>query len=484
MNDQPNSNKGFLKGKLEDYQVNPPAHVWDAIASQLGGRGRRSMIIITLSAAASLALAVTLGITFFGQRGEDASGIAGTIEQGPLAPSDGSLEPGNMPDRPVELTLEGEQPSRGVSTRRPGILEEKVVRSLEELAVESPAVHAATILKEEPLAAATPPVENGQEMPPPVVNEEPVPDMEGGEVGIKGIEDPLPDPEEIALATDPGEITVATDPATGPLQELPVEPRDGPRWIVGAALSPLYSFRDAEANVMSGAADFESGMIAYAGGVNVSYRAASRLAIETGVFYNKMGVSIGAEGIQLVNQSIDLSPVGQAGKRTGVTTVTNSIGNIVAISGEVYVNNYKLNAASESNSFTDIAIASGDIYASDQGIRQHLDYLELPFNLRYTVVDRIIELQLVGGISTNFLVNNYVTMETAAGESEIGYLTNIRSVNYSGNAGLGMVYHLHEKISLHMEPRFRYFLNSVNDNTLPSTRPYAIGFYTGLSYTF
>jgi hypothetical protein len=40
------------------------------------------------------------------------------------------------------------------------------------------------------------------------------------------------------------------------------------------------------------------------------------------------------------------------------------------------------------------------------------------------------------------------------------------------------------KMSLFLEPRFRYFINSVNDDTLPSTRPYSLGFYTGLSYTF
>jgi hypothetical protein len=115
---------------------------------------------------------------------------------------------------------------------------------------------------------------------------------------------------------------------------------------------------------------------------------------------------------------------------------------------------------------------------------QHLDYLELPFNMRYSVIDRTFELQLVGGLSTNFLVNNYVTMDTPDGPEEIGYLANIRNVNYSGNAGIGMIYHIHKQFSITVEPRFRYFLHSVNDATLPSTRPYSLGLYTGLSYTF
>jgi hypothetical protein len=121
---------------------------------------------------------------------------------------------------------------------------------------------------------------------------------------------------------------------------------------------------------------------------------------------------------------------------------------------------------------------------AEQGIRQHLDYLELPFNLRYTVLDRDFKIQLLGGMSTNLLVNNYVSMESGGVSKEIGYLTNIRNVNYSGNAGLGFVYHFLDQLSLSVEPRFRYYLNSVNDATLPSTRPYTFGIYTGINYFF
>jgi hypothetical protein len=59
--------------------------------------------------------------------------------------------------------------------------------------------------------------------------------------------------------------------------------------------------------------------------------------------------------------------------------------------------------------------ALNNLGSATAGIEQHLDYLELPFNLRYTVIDRSIEVQLVGGVSTNFLINNYVTMETESG---------------------------------------------------------------------
>jgi hypothetical protein len=195
-----------------------------------------------------------------------------------------------------------------------------------------------------------------------------------------------------------------------------------------------------------------------------------------------MGISIGATGIQMFNRSYDFAPIAKEASQAQMTAVSNSVGNIVAASGDVFVNNYKLNAGSAENSFA--SSNTPVINTQYEDIRQHLDYLELPFNLRYTVVDRTLELQLIGGMSTNILVNNYVTMNSPEGHTNIGYLANVRNVNYSGNAGLGMIYHIRSQLSIRLEPRFRYFLNSVNDASLPATRPYAMGLYTGLSYTF
>jgi hypothetical protein len=264
------------------------------------------------------------------------------------------------------------------------------------------------------------------------------------------------------------------------LGEIPVPEKD-PRWVLGAALSPLYSFRDAQSQYLAAAPDPESGIISYAAGVRVGYRTTRRLAVESGIFFNKMGIDIGAPGIRTFTNDVDFAPIESWDDRSGIMAITNTVGNIVSSSGDIYVNNYKLNAAPEAGALDEQTYSPVN---AGEGIRQHLDYLEVPLNLRYTVVDRDFKVQLVGGLSTNLLVNNYVTMETADGPQEIGYLSNIRNVNYSGNAGIGLSWSFLEHLSLSLEPRFRYFLNSVNDATLPATRPYTFGLYTGLNYLF
>ncbi len=480
-----------MKDKFGGFQADPPPEVWEAISDQLGGRRRRGMILIILSAAASLALAVTLGIHYFGRD------IPHTIEWSEDQKSD--LHTGYRQNDPTEES--------GV------VLEQKVVEAMAEAI---PARDNEAILPAEVKKARQAYAEKDRSEKDRVGKESAAKESAGkervgqervGQGGVGRKVETLIDSEAapgtsgvMAEAAARPEAAAMPEAAAGDEKVLDLildagevgdvemmadvvtmQDKD-PRWVLGAMLSPLYSFRDAEPEALAGTSGQESGLLSYATGVQVGYRASRRLAIESGIIYNKMGLSIGAPGIQVFTQD-DLeyswSPP-DIGAST-VNAITNSVGNIVSYKGEIYVNNYKLNAVAD-NIVVDNVIT--ELNNADQGIRQHLDYLELPFNLRYTVLDGSFKIQLVGGLSTNLLVNNYVTMETASGTTEIGYLTNLRNLNYSGNAGVGFAYHFLEQLSLNVEPRFRYYLNSVNDATLPSTRPFTFGIYTGLNYFF
>jgi hypothetical protein len=477
MNDQVNNGKGFLKDKLGSYQVDPPEKVWDSISSALGGRSRRGMIILTLSAAATIALAVALGITFFGPD-QPSESITQTSTESVSEP-----DPGADPRTPESLTKIAEADPEPQPEVARETLEQRVIRTMKEIEGESMGESVAQVADTER-------------------SPEPVPDLGDEEAAEQFSDRVLEEASEEISGQDeehsqqpPVQEELSDEPVAEPVDQLTSEDellldqipgfeeeqKRDPRWMIGAALSPLYSYRDAEASALGGSTDHESGLISYAAGINVAYRPLARLALESGVFFNKMGISIGSPGIQLANRSYDFAPLGEKVLSSNVMAISNSVGNIVTKSGDIYVNSYKLNAENAGNSVTDEL--NTEVYA-DQGIRQHLDYLEVPFNIRYTIIDRGIELQVVGGMSTNLLVNSFVTMETSTGQSDIGYLTNIRSVNYSGNAGMGMIYHIQEHFSLRLEPRFRYFLNSINDASLPSTRPYAFGIFTGLSYRF
>ena len=445
MSDQTDMDKGFLKEKLGNYRADPPEKVWDAISGQIdNGRKRRGTYILLLATAASIALVITLGIHYFG------------------------------PDLPQEQSR----------------MEEPLVEEgAPEMALQEEAKLAVTIQQTEREEADTPvlPEKEQNQDPDPIDNIETliVADLANeaelaNEVEVANELDPVVDPEP---TSDPMVLLLpdtASELSTDPFPIIEQDKKRDPRWMVGAAVSPLYSYRDAEAVAMP-SNPAESGMLSYSTGVQVSYRRNSRLSFETGIYYNKTGIAIGAPGIKVFSQRRDAMIFGTGSEQADINNVSNSVGNIVAYSGDIYMNEYKISAENNADAAYDVLT---EIQASESGIQQHLDFLELPFNLRYSVIDRTIELQLVGGMSTNFLVGNSVTVEGPSGREEIGYLSNVNTVNYSGNAGLGMIYHMGKKLNLLFEPRFRYFLNSVNDASLPSTRPYSLAFYTGLSYTF
>ncbi|MDF1575277.1 MAG: outer membrane beta-barrel protein [Bacteroidales bacterium] len=447
-------NRATLKDKLVNYRVDPPEKVWEGISGQIhDGRNRKRIYILLLASAASIALVVTLGIHYF------------------------------SPDLPREDSLISETDAEGpAGPDKPTNLEQKVVEALAAFPEDSalPAARQIAMARDE---AGETPVKAGREM-------ETLTEAASGRPAEQEAE---PEIRVKAATVSPSEPEPVKHPGMDPLPDsvpdlqqdpfpvsVPERKRD-PRWMLGASLSPLYSFRDAEAGVVPDN-PAETGVLSYSTGVHISYRRNSRLAFETGIYYNRTGIAIGATGIQVFNQIYDEMFFGNGTEQADIKTVSNSVGNIVAYSGDIYMNGYKINAENNSAAYSNGVLSQAE--ASEAGIRQHLDYLEVPFNLRYSLIDRTIELQLVGGMSTNILVGNYVTMETAAGREEIGYLSNVNTFNYSGNAGLGMIYHLGGKLSLMVEPRFRYFINSINDATLPSTRPYSLGLYTGLSYTF
>lgn len=468
MNRVTDKGKGFLKEKMAGYQADPPSELWDSISGKLGkdGGSRRRYIII-LSAAASLALAITLGITL-------------TTRDIPM-------------DSDLVLRPEEERSSREEPGKR---LEEKVVQTLAEMDQESAeegVVSEPLFNEADPDNSAKLAVLDSREeaeavpltgaisiaQPPEQAIEKAAEQATEQEVGQRPEEAVEPGPEEMEdldLALDAG-APVGDDF----LPELEESRDKNPRWVLGAMLSPLYTYRDAQPDALAGTPDQESGTVAYAAGVSVGYKASRRLAIESGLLYNKMGISIGNPGIQRFSEDRVYAPAAPEAQWDRVLTISNTVGNIVSNSGEIYVNNYMMNGSKNLDGFNEVV--SEAVYASE-GIKQHLDYLELPFNLRYSVLDRDFKIQLLGGMSTNFLVNNYVSMESGGESIEIGYLSNIRKINYSGNAGIGFVYHFLDQLSVSLEPRFRYYLNSVNDATLPSTRPYTFGIYTGINYFF
>jgi hypothetical protein len=240
-----------------------------------------------------------------------------------------------------------------------------------------------------------------------------------------------------------------------------------------AAMAPVMSFRNVTNN--SGPTNFntsESKLFSYGGGVHFGLEFSPRLTVRSGLYYSQMGQTLS----KILLGADDFA---RRGDQVFVK-LNNSL-------GEVRVQSQKLIKAKPPESFDRIADGSSlrkFSYTMDASVIQRFEYLRIPLMLEYTVIDRRMDVNLVGGLHSNFLVNEGVYLKTKEGNTQlIGNTASINRFNYSGSVGLGLEYTLASHVNMYFEPTMDYFLNPINQDET-KTYPYSFAVYTGLSISF
>src|SRR4030042_7107498 len=87
---------------------------------------------------------------------------------------------------------------------------------------------------------------------------------------------------------------LTTDQILAFFDEVPVEKERQTAWLIGGQFAPLYSYRDLKSEsyqnyVKDQINSKESGILAYAGGVNFAVSPLKRLSIQGGFYYSKYG---------------------------------------------------------------------------------------------------------------------------------------------------------------------------------------------------
>ena len=115
---------------------------------------------------------------------------------------------------------------------------------------------------------------------------------------------------------------------------------------------------------------------------------------------------------------------------------------------------------------------------------ERLDYLEIPLILRYRLIDRKLNVYILGGMSTNVLINNDVYIDNGSELVRGGNILMTRPVNYSSTLGMGLGYQISRKLTFALEPSFKYYLQSYTTTNTIISNPYSWGVFTGLAYRF
>ncbi len=252
-------------------------------------------------------------------------------------------------------------------------------------------------------------------------------------------------------------------------QEEELAEAKGSKWSAGPSIAPVYFNAIGEGSPVHSifVPNSKSGDVNLSYGLAVSYEINKKLSIKTGVHkvdygYNTNDVEFSATlegfgGGQIEN--IDYSLASR-----------NIVVESKATKGNSFAENKALDAAAQDPSLIGI-------------MAQQFGYLEIPLELNYTLVDSKFGVDLIGGLSSLFLVDNSVTLTSGELITEMGEANNLNNVNFSTNIGFGVNYKFSPKVQLNIEPVFKYQLNTFSD-TAGDFQPFTIGVYSGLSFKF
>jgi len=253
------------------------------------------------------------------------------------------------------------------------------------------------------------------------------------------------------------------------------------RWSIQAIASPTYlsSFNSGSDGLSKELTASEQSLVSYTGGVAFSYKISKRFSIQSGLYYSSLGQKV--DGI---NSFSGFQPYG---------TVTKGDHNfeVLTTNGTVYTSNPDVFLSSKGSDRI-VTAYTNDVFDPKKenlqpiasSLDQNFKYLELPVVVKYKLIDKAIGINLIGGLSYNLLVGNSVYTSLDGNRYSIGKTQGLNPLTLSSSLGMGMEYNLSGKLSLNLEPTFRYYLNPFSSSTGSFIHPYSFGIFSGVSYKF
>ncbi|MDW5289046.1 hypothetical protein [Formosa sp. PL04] len=238
------------------------------------------------------------------------------------------------------------------------------------------------------------------------------------------------------------------------------------KWAVQPNIAPVYYSSTGKGSHLDDqfVNNSKSGEINTSYGVAVGYALNNKFKIRSGV--NNLKLSFNT------NDVILLETLGYA--NTGMPSLKN-------IAATNQTENLSFFSSSKVENLQSSSFINSNENSSD--INQNISYFEVPLELEYSILNKRIGINLIGGFSTFILEGNRIYSEGNNSRTYIGEATNINDVSFSTNFGIGFDYNFSDRFNINLEPTFKYQLNAFN-NISGSFNPYIIGVYTGFSYKF
>jgi len=242
------------------------------------------------------------------------------------------------------------------------------------------------------------------------------------------------------------------------------------KWSAGPSVAPVYFNAIGEGSSVHSIfiPNSKTGNVNLSYGVAVAYEISPKLSLRSGVHKVDYGYDTNEVAF---SSSLEASTNGQIDNIDYVPTSKNLV----------------VSSRKGGSAIADANTEAIDVTAQNperEGfMSQQLGYVEVPLELNYALIDKKFGLNLIGGLSSLFLVDNSVALTSGNLTTEMGRANNVNDLNFSANFGLGVNYEFSPKIQLNLEPMFKYQLNTFSQ-TDGTFNPYSVGVYSGLSFRF
>jgi len=257
--------------------------------------------------------------------------------------------------------------------------------------------------------------------------------------------------------------------------------KNSKRWSIGAIAAPTYysTFNSEKSDFSQQLSSSEQALLSYTGGVALAYKIDKRFSIQSGLYYSSLGQEING-----------ISSYG--GFQRFVYTKGDHNFEVATTSGPIFTSNPDVFLASTGPGERINTVYTNNVFDPEKvqlnyingSLIQNFSYLELPIVLRYKLIDKALDFNLIGGVSYNMLVKNSVYTTNGNERYEIGETRGLNTLTLSSSIGMGMEYSFSGNLSLNLEPTFRYYLNPFDPSALSDNHPYTFGIFTGISYRF
>ncbi len=499
--DKNHTDKRF-RDKLGDYAREPDPHVWERIHTSLNARKRRRLIPVWwyLGGAAAVLLLSLFLLNPFSETELETPAVSDTEAVSPDSSQDENGDtlreettapardavaetpaantqdddqgaendqregaPGVQPasDTNAATAVAGNTPSdtrsqgdqEGRQTPDPGVNAVAVAETAEDAVEQKQGYREQDPLESDAVETAQPSVQDTEIVP--------------SDTGIAVAE--AQEAEEILQPDKSESEKISIFDAIEEAEEEAVAETGENRWAVGPSIAPVYfnSFGDGSPISPNFVANSKSGTMNLSYGLTVAYEVTKKLSVRSGIHkvdfgYNTNDVAFSPNFSAVPASLIQTISYSENSKNVVVqSTADNRTPAVDPVSNEVAAPSLR----------------------REGRMMQQFGYLEVPLEMQYNLVDRKLGLNVIGGVSSLFLVDNSISLDADGAVTEIGEATNMNDVSFSTNVGLGVYYKLNSALHVQVQPMFKYHMNTFSQ-TNGSFQPYSIGVYSGVQLRF